>query len=780
MKKKTLYNLVMVAIIVAIVAGGVLGVGHIRGWFDRADGGPALVDIVGVVRMERAGVNYTVGRDTVLRPGDVISTQTGATASIAVGGNYVALGGSTELTVVNVENLEVHLTAGELFINAEDHVSVTFETELERLAAGYAVRLSADTTSEKELVRLDVTDATLAISYRQGAQTLSVFRGKVDDVSAGQTKEYMGGQTYISEIKVESLNSFMIAQIRKANKNVSLSVSNKELDELEEKRRQELENMIGGVTEPTIPAHEHNLEPTYVPATCTEAGYIEYRCSCGEGYQDNRIEAKGHSFGDWEVTKEATNEQEGLMERKCLNCDETEQQVIEKLSDAHVHHYKEEVVAPTCTEKGYTLFICACGDRYKDSETAATGHQYNSTVFPPLCTTQGYTLYTCACGASYMDDLLPATGHNWEDWKDAGNGFQKRSCVSCGETETQSAGGSSAPAPHVHNYTVTVVEATCTKGGYTEYNCACGARYQDQKTGAKGHSFADWEVKKVATESEEGLMERSCRNCEHREEKTIDKLVHSHSYAEQVVAPTCVEKGYTLHTCACGDSYKDNEVAATGKHNYEKKVVASTCTAQGYSLYTCACGESYMDDISPATGHSWGAWITVKEATENEEGQKERTCSACSTKEEAVIAKIDNQKYVYISIYCNTILNNMADLEPGKAEFVPSDGVILSPVKVAFTAGETVFHVLQRICAQMNIQMEYSWSPMYGTYYIEGINNLYEFDCGSQSGWMYKVNGWFPNYGVSAYELSEGDQIVFAYTCKGLGTDVGAPEWTGE
>ena len=59
---------------------------------------------------------------------------------------------------------------------------------------------------------------------------------------------------------------------------------------------------------------------------------------------------------------------------------------------------------------------------------------------------------------------------------------------------------------------------------------------------------------------------------------------------------------------------------------------------------------------------------------------------------------------------------------------------------------------------------------MYGSYYIEGINNLYEFDCGNQSGWMYKVNGWFPNYGCSSYNLKDGDSIVWAFTCNGLGS----------
>ncbi len=130
-----------------------------------------------------------------------------------------------------------------------------------------------------------------------------------------------------------------------------------------------------------------------------------------------------------------------------------------------------------------------------------------------------------------------------------------------------------------------------------------------------------------------------------------------------------------------------------------------------------------------------------------------------------------------IEIRCDTILNNMGDLKEGLDEFVPDSGTILPTTTVTFSEGETVFDVLKRVCDKYSIQLEYSFTPMYDSYYVEGINNLYEFSCGQQSGWMYKVNGWFPNYGCSKYELADGDTIVWAYTCKGLGTDVGAPSW---
>ena len=126
-----------------------------------------------------------------------------------------------------------------------------------------------------------------------------------------------------------------------------------------------------------------------------------------------------------------------------------------------------------------------------------------------------------------------------------------------------------------------------------------------------------------------------------------------------------------------------------------------------------------------------------------------------------------------ITIRCDTILDNLENLTAGKEAYVPANGCILSTSTVEFEDGETVFDVLERVCSYAGIQLEYSWTPMYNSYYIEGINHLYEFDCGNESGWMYKVNGWFPNYGCSSYTLQGGDTIVWCYTCNGLGADVG-------
>ncbi|MCD8330247.1 MAG: DUF4430 domain-containing protein [Lachnospiraceae bacterium] len=124
-------------------------------------------------------------------------------------------------------------------------------------------------------------------------------------------------------------------------------------------------------------------------------------------------------------------------------------------------------------------------------------------------------------------------------------------------------------------------------------------------------------------------------------------------------------------------------------------------------------------------------------------------------------------------IECSTLLDNMDALPAGKEKSVPEDGIIYAEQTVTFYEGESVFDVLLRETRNNRIQMEYSFMAIYNSNYIEGIHNLYEFDGGELSGWMYCVNGWYPNYGCSRYIVKEGDVIEWHYTCD-LGRDLGA------
>ena len=154
---------------------------------------------------------------------------------------------------------------------------------------------------------------------------------------------------------------------------------------------------------------------------------------------------------------------------------------------------------------------------------------------------------------------------------------------------------------------------------------------------------------------------------------------HKHSYKAVVTAPTCTEKGYTTHTCACGDSYVDTYVDALGhawdsgkvtkeptetetgvktftctrcgetktetipklthEHSYKDVVTAPTCTAKGYTTHTCACGDSYVDTYVDALGHAWDSGKVTKQPTATEAGIRTYTCTRCGeTKTETISA----------------------------------------------------------------------------------------------------------------------------------------------
>ena len=125
-----------------------------------------------------------------------------------------------------------------------------------------------------------------------------------------------------------------------------------------------------------------------------------------------------------------------------------------------------------------------------------------------------------------------------------------------------------------------------------------------------------------------------------------------------------------------------------------------------------------------------------------------------------------------LEIRCDTLLKNLDKLSPGKADLVPEDGILLEKTTVSFESGESVFDVLRRCLREQNVHFEYVDAKAYGSTYIEGIGNLYEFDCGEQSGWLYFVNGISPGLGCSGYTVANGDEIVFAYTCD-MGADLG-------
>ena len=158
---------------------------------------------------------------------------------------------------------------------------------------------------------------------------------------------------------------------------------------------------------------------------------------------------------------------------------------------------------------------------------------------------------------------------------------------------------------------------------------------------------------------------------------------HTHYYTATVTAPTCTAKGYTTHTCACGNSYVDTYVDALGhawdngkvtkeptetetgvktftctrcgetktetipklahEHSYKAVVTAPTCTEKGYTTHTCACGDSYVDTYTDALGHAWDNGKVTKEPTETEDGVKTFACTRCGETKTETIPKLTHE-----------------------------------------------------------------------------------------------------------------------------------------
>ena len=118
-----------------------------------------------------------------------------------------------------------------------------------------------------------------------------------------------------------------------------------------------------------------------------------------------------------------------------------------------------------------------------------------------------------------------------------------------------------------------------------------------------------------------------------------------------------------------------------------------------------------------------------------------------------------------LTITCRAVFDHMDKLSEQVKRVIPKDGMLLQG-RFSVQKGDTVFDVLKRACGQHNILLDYVFTPMYSTYYIKGIGNLYEFDCGAESGWLYEVDGKSPGVGCSQYVLTGGEEIVFHYTCE--------------
>ena len=193
---------------------------------------------------------------------------------------------------------------------------------------------------------------------------------------------------------------------------------------------------------------------------------------------------------------------------------------------------------------------------------------------------------------------------------------------------------------------------------------------------------------------------------------------------------------------------------------------ASTTAASTTAASTTAASKAASTTAASTTAEKTTAKKTEAETQKNEPETGEKSSPVC-----------------FVTIDCKNIKNNLSSLKKGKKAFVPQSGYILKDARVPFEEGESAFDALKRACKENvctdnceyckkgGIQLEFSFTPAYKSYYVEGIHQLYEKDCGSFSGWMFSVNGEFSDVSSSEYLLKAGDKITFSYTVS-MGDDL--------
>ena len=330
-------------------------------------------------------------------------------------------------------------------------------------------------------------------------------------------------------------------------------------------------------------------------ATPTEKGEAHQVCSsCNSTLQEGDIpvceEAHTHAYGDWVTSKDATCTEGGQEVRTC-SCG------LQEVRDTEIidHRRIDAVIAPTCTEEGYTAHIClACGDMYKDTPVEAIGHNFAiwRTLKTSNCTEEGYQKSSCSNSCGTVEYSVIPFSHIYGEWvelSEKAHGtvrfYEKRVCA-CGAFEERE---------HCHEFDVLleVVPPVCSEDGYSVYACACGdpGRMQADFVKATGkHTYGKW-VK--VTENVHGSV------------RTVEKRF-----------------------CTCG-FYEERE------HCHEFNVLletkAPTCSTEGYSVYACACGDPgrLTTTCPPTNDHTFGPWTVTQKPSATENGEECRNCKKC-------------------------------------------------------------------------------------------------------------------------------------------------------
>ena len=242
-----------------------------------------------------------------------------------------------------------------------------------------------------------------------------------------------------------------------------------------------------GGEETAPPVHEHTWKLSVsesTPATCTASGVNVYVCEGCSAMRTETVPPAEHSWGKWDVIKEATCAESGSQTHTCTVCGKEETKVIPKSDD---HAWGEWTVSRE-----------------------------------PSCLGSGIHSHTCTVCGKTATETIPKREHKWSEWEIKNEptctkrGTKRRNCSICGANEDQRI---EKLGHDVAEWTVTK-EPTCKRTGIQEGVCARCGKELTKELPKTDHLYEEWEILEDATDFSKGKHQSACVFCQRK--KTED------------------------------------------------------------------------------------------------------------------------------------------------------------------------------------------------------------------------------------------------------------------